>query len=42
MEQGDCLIADFENIVHANTPIVPLDSKEPFILSKGAQSKGSD
>ncbi len=39
MEQGDCLIADFENIVHANTPIVPLDSKEPFILSKGAQSK---
>ncbi len=37
--QGDCLIADFENIVHANTPIVPLDGKEPFTLPKGAQSK---
>lgn len=33
VEQGDCLIANFEELVHANTPIIPLDKKEFFTIT---------
>ena len=34
VEQGDCLIANFEEVIHANTKIIPLDTPTEFEITR--------